>query len=57
VNRAGKLIDALWYRWAGDFRGGVASAEAGYSRNERHPGVLIDRTGAILVDPQAVATP
>jgi WD40 repeat protein len=57
ANRAGKPIDALWYRWAGDYRGGVANVEAGYSRNERHAGALIDPSGAILVDPQAVVLP
>jgi len=57
ANRAGKLIDAPWYRWAGDFQGGVARVEAGFSREEHHPSVLIDRSGTILLDPQAVAAP
>ncbi len=53
INRAGKLLDTLWYRGAGDFRGGLARVEAMYSRNERHKSVLIDRTGVIVLDPQA----
>ncbi|MGC9971490.1 MAG: WG repeat-containing protein [Bryobacteraceae bacterium] len=54
INRAGKLLDTLWYRGAGDFRGGLARVEAMYSRSERHNSVLIDRTGVIVMDPQAV---
>ncbi|MGA2327494.1 MAG: WG repeat-containing protein [Bryobacteraceae bacterium] len=54
INRAGKLIDTLWARWAGDFRGGLARVEVMYSRSERHDSVLIDRTGVIVIDPRAL---
>lgn len=55
INRAGKLIDAPWYGTAAGFHGGLARVVANYSRTESHSGVLIDRTGAIVLDPRAVA--
>lgn len=57
LNRLGKLLDTLWHRGAGDFRGGLARVEAMYSRSERHNSVLIDRTGVMVLDPPTVGEP